>query len=187
MAEKENRRKVMTRQLLQLGLIECLQNKPLQKVTVKEICERADVNRSTFYLYYTDPSALLREMEADLLQQASIHLDQMDSGESTRGYMKELLLFIKGKKELFVILLDTRDDPSFTSSFMEASLQNLKKTLIIRGKEEVQDYVYAFLLRGCLAMIRLWLDRNCDLPADLLADRMFLLANQAVKGFEREK
>ena len=56
---KENQRVKLTRQLLQNSLIELMQEKPIAKTTIKEICETADINRSTFYLYYADQYALL--------------------------------------------------------------------------------------------------------------------------------
>ena len=41
---------------------------PLNKVTVKEICERAEINRATFYRYYADPYDLLEKMEQEFLE-----------------------------------------------------------------------------------------------------------------------
>ena len=61
-----NRRTQMTRQLFRDSLIELLQSKTFQKITVKEICEHADLNRTTFYLHYTDQEQLLDEIVAQL-------------------------------------------------------------------------------------------------------------------------
>ncbi len=53
--KQESRRVRMTRKLLNDSLLECLQHKLPDKVTVTEICRRADVNRTTYYNYYSDP------------------------------------------------------------------------------------------------------------------------------------
>ena len=41
-----------TKQLLKASLMELLADKPLAKITVKELCEKADINRTTYYKYY---------------------------------------------------------------------------------------------------------------------------------------
>ena len=48
---KENRRIQMTKKLLKESVFELMEQKPLNKITIKEICENADVNRTTFYKY----------------------------------------------------------------------------------------------------------------------------------------
>jgi len=63
----ENRRVRMTKKMLKDSLLELLEHKELSRITVTEICENADVHRSTFYKHYEDPPALLREIEQDYL------------------------------------------------------------------------------------------------------------------------
>ena len=56
MRKKLDRRKKYTRKVLKESLIALLaDDKPISAVTVKEICERADINRSTFYMHFSDP------------------------------------------------------------------------------------------------------------------------------------
>ena len=54
MAEKTDRRIRKTRAQLRKGLAELMQEKSVSEITVKELVERVDINRSTFYLHYTD-------------------------------------------------------------------------------------------------------------------------------------
>ena len=66
---QETRRVRMTKRLMKDALLELLERKNLANISVKELCETADVHRTTFYLHYTDPSDLLREIEQDFLDQ----------------------------------------------------------------------------------------------------------------------
>ena len=68
MAVKNNRRAQMSRLLLRTALVELMQKKPFSEITIKEICEQADLNRTTFYLHYTDQSALLADVENEVYQ-----------------------------------------------------------------------------------------------------------------------
>ncbi len=48
-------------------LLELLQSKPLSKITITEICEKADLNRSTFYAHYVEVRDLLHEIENEMI------------------------------------------------------------------------------------------------------------------------
>ena len=54
---------------------ELLLEKEYRKITIKEIAERADINRGTFYKYYKDTAALL-EIEGELVEQIASNLQQ---------------------------------------------------------------------------------------------------------------
>lgn len=65
---KTDRRILRTRALLRQGLAELMQEKNAGDITVKELVAHANVNRSTFYLHYTDIDQMLASVEAELLE-----------------------------------------------------------------------------------------------------------------------
>ena len=67
MAIKNNRRTIMTKRLLKTALIELMQDTPINKITIKDICQQADLSRSTFYLHYTDQYDLLNDLESEAI------------------------------------------------------------------------------------------------------------------------
>ena len=67
MATQENRRSKITRRVFRESLTELMLEKGMQKISVNEICKRADMNRSTFYAHYEDQFDLLREIEDEFL------------------------------------------------------------------------------------------------------------------------
>lgn len=83
-----NRRVQMTRRLLKDALIELLQIKRLEKISVREICTRADVNRSTFYDHYQDIYALMRDVARDFIA-------QIPTQRSSEGIEAQLLSFVR--------------------------------------------------------------------------------------------
>ena len=64
---KESRKTRYTRMALEDSLIELMTKKPISKITIKELCENADINRTTFYSHYSDQYDLLRQIEDDAL------------------------------------------------------------------------------------------------------------------------
>ena len=67
MNHKDNRRVKLTKQLLKDSLCGLLEQKSIHEISVRTLCENADINRSTFYKYYGSLYDLLKEMEDDFL------------------------------------------------------------------------------------------------------------------------
>ena len=66
---EDNRRVRNTRKQLREALLALMRDKPIHEITTKELTERADLNRGTFYLHYTDIYDLLHNVEDDLIEQ----------------------------------------------------------------------------------------------------------------------
>ena len=63
----ESRRVKMTKRLIKEAFIELLEKKPFNKVSVTDLCNTAEINRSTFYAYYEDVPMLLREVQERII------------------------------------------------------------------------------------------------------------------------
>ena len=70
--KKEDRRVRYTKQAIRDGFLRLLAEKPIEKISVTEICREADINRGTFYAHYSDPYELKRSLE-DQLSDALAH------------------------------------------------------------------------------------------------------------------
>ena len=96
---KDNRRVVMTKKIIKDTFIEMLEKKNIQKIYVRELCEKADINRSTFYKYYESQYDLLAEMENDLLME--IEEKCMDK-DDVKG-LNNILCFLNDNKKLYLV------------------------------------------------------------------------------------
>ena len=63
MEEKENRKIRYSKKVIRDSLMELMESKPILSVSIKDICELADISRSTFYSHYKDQYDLLRQVE----------------------------------------------------------------------------------------------------------------------------
>ena len=66
MSKNMDRRVRKTRAQLRQGLAELLKEKSLKEITVKELVEKVDINRSTFYLHYADIYDMMEKIENEL-------------------------------------------------------------------------------------------------------------------------
>ena len=78
--EKEDRRVRKTKKQLRAALTTLLLEKDISRITVRDVAERADVNRGTFYAHYGDVYDLLHQLEDDLLN----HLDEVGRRHDAR-------------------------------------------------------------------------------------------------------
>lgn len=65
----DNRRVKLTKQMIKDAYLELLEQYPSEKISVTDICKAADVNRSTFYMYYDDTVSLRQKIENEVLEQ----------------------------------------------------------------------------------------------------------------------
>ena len=63
MVEKKTDRRILkTKRALRESLLYLLKEQPIQKISVSRLCEKSDINRSTFYTYYSNPMDLRLKM-----------------------------------------------------------------------------------------------------------------------------
>ena len=64
---KGNQRIALTKRLLQEALLRLMNRKPLDKISITELCDEAGINRTTFYRHYYTPHDVLLSMELDFI------------------------------------------------------------------------------------------------------------------------
>lgn len=64
----ENRKIKLSKQLLKQALLELLEEKKLHQISIRELCAKADLNRSTFYAHYEDINYLIQDLENDIIK-----------------------------------------------------------------------------------------------------------------------
>ena len=85
---KNNRRVRFTRSALREALIDLILEKPLVSITVKDICARADINRSTFYLHFKDVTDILRTTEDEIGRASCRERDSLSTFWSRSGAIR---------------------------------------------------------------------------------------------------
>ena len=117
----ESRRVTETKNLLKDALLDLVEEKPLDKVTVRELCERAGVHRSTFYNHYDSPGQLFQEMEDELQQKAPKAV--IPHPEKLREELQETLIvlfdYVRESRRMFALMLKEGKHTFFRQWFEE--------------------------------------------------------------------
>ena len=178
---QENLRIRITKRMLKDGLIQLLRTKSIHKISIKEICEEAQVHRTTFYKYYGSQYDLLFDMENDVLNLIDNYLISGNGCGNIPQLLLELMKFVDENTDLCRLLLSNTVDPEFPSKlFALQSLQELlrKQSPPAYHQGDQLEYVFAFVINGILGIIRKWLreegPRESPREIALLLDRFIM-------------
>ena len=174
MNTKNNRRKRASMQKIEQVLVELLQTKELNQISVSDICKRAGLNRSTFYANYVDiyglADAIREKLEA---QVAELYKDEIEQGFNSNNY---LLLFqhIAQNQIFYRTYFKLGYDEKYKILAYDYNLA--KKHFDNRFIE----YHMEFFKSGLTKIIKLWLQNGCkETP-----EEMFEIVKNEYRGRE---
>ena len=108
-----DRRVRKTKAILRKNLIELMKVKNISSITVKELCEKSDINRGTFYLHYRDVFHMLEEIEKELyeeFQDMILSYEISPNKIETKPILQDIFTFIAQNKDfvwLFFVIGET--------------------------------------------------------------------------------
>ena len=156
---KLDRRVKYTKTMLKDALVNFMQKQHISSISVKALCETADINRSTFYAHYTDQYDLLRQTEDDVITKLRLHLEQQDYNHKlpiSAQVLTRILEYAKENAELFKVLLSENCDFAFQKDVIALAQivsSQYNKALDARTKE----YLEAYSITGCISIFHKWL------------------------------
>ena len=153
-----NRRVQMTKQLIRRSLFELLEQKPINKITISELCKKADLNRSTFYKYYGINSLLAHEPDTNNLIL--------------------LLEFLKRHKNEIKIFFAGDLDGEIVKRIL--SLQSILSRIQEICPKDNYKYIENYILFGSIATIRDWLDNGCQESSESISLAITKIVNKLI-------
>lgn len=179
MSRKEDRRIRYTKMVIKESFLNLLEKKDISQITVKEICEDADINRATFYSHYTDVYDLLKKIEDEFLDNVNAYLSQLDKKEKNADdytLAERIFDYIKDNAKLCRLLLSERGDISFQKKIMTIVYDTMSElTDINKISKEDADYVYSFTITGCVGIVQKWFDDNMKKSSRFMSETVIKL------------
>ena len=175
----EDQRVRTTKRMLRDALISLLAQKRICDIRVKELCEKAFVNRSTFYAHYKDIKTLAKEMEMELLRDLDGMLRRMPvvlPGEHKNEVAKlteELFDFFEKHKDFCAVLLGPYGNQCFIQAVIEKGRGKAVREYMRRYpsiSKQRAEIAYTFLAWGVLGILNYSVANN--LPAETTAEAL---------------
>ena len=164
---------------MDLALISLLKKKSFEYITVKELCETAKVNRSTFYLHYENLGDLLDETAHYLItnflsyfsvEQKYISFNFLECEVNELNFICEeylipYLTYIKDNKEVFATAISNSKSFGFDIIYKQM-FESIFDPILgrFRYPEDDRKYVMMYYLNGINAINTQWLLDDCKKP-----------------------
>lgn len=158
-----NKRRQDSRCRIETALVRLLQERELEKITVREICEAAQVNRTTFYANYMDiydlADAVQRSMEETVLD-----LYREEQGVAVRSH------------DFTKLIYHIKENPIFYKTYFKLNVGDQLRFAAYDIKDAAAyydrhvDYHIEFFRHGFNAVIKMWLSRDCaESPEEIIS------------------
>ncbi|MEK3884944.1 TetR/AcrR family transcriptional regulator C-terminal domain-containing protein [Paenibacillus sp. PL2-23] len=197
-----DRRVVRTKRMIRDALTELMEEKGFDGITVKDLTERADINRGTFYIHYKDKYDLLEQSEMELINEitglaetsflkVAANYNKQMSNWTLLPFVEQLFELIQENAAFMKVILGPKGDPSFQKKIKEVIKRRSLPILTTIGGELLvpAEYLTAYVSSAHLGVIQNWLESGMKTPPKEMAyflAQMTLLGPGYVAGITRE-
>ena len=169
-----------TRMALQDSLLELMQEKPMNKITIKELCERADINRTTFYAHYTDQYDLLRSIEEETLswaKEAIAAIASQTDKDETLKMLEEICQYLVDNSRHLQVLMSEQGSIHFQKQLFSLIYQQCGINFAADGGgNDAKESYFIFTVNGSVGLIQHWLKNGLNRSAKEMAEIIYNLA-----------
>lgn len=198
MDDKKDRRVRKSKEALKNALIELMEIKPVNNITVKELVSNADLNRSTFYNYYSDIPDMLLKLEKELydefLHTLELYTYQsgkvVDLSKQAHKFIEDMCNVIKNNYRFCKCIFSKNGDIGFLFKIEELVENHIKNQL-----REISDfdfntnhiiYVYSFLKSGYIGILKQWMKGGCIESSQEITNLVYKLVKSIVIGCKEQ-
>ena len=160
----------ISKQMLREALLRLLEKKDLEKISVYELCQEAQINRTTFYRYYSNTYDVICEIRDAFFQtmEDTVFAEEYEGIRS----LEETLILLRDNRRLVNILLRVfSEEAVFEELFRRRSfLEQIYRDACSGYDEEwKKSYAAVYSVKGSYAIIQKWLNDPDDIPPGRIA------------------
>lgn len=171
---KEDVRKIKTKKALKTAIVKLLEKNTIDKVSVIDICEEANINRVTFYTHYKDKFELVHELFIDVLKIIEIksveYYEQNKTGDEIHDFtstMAHITYKVCVENKKFLLSLTKEENLIFAQMLSNIITKNATK-MLVNSTNKINlkyppDFIIKFLLGGGSNLIFEWALKKDDL------------------------
>ncbi len=171
---KDDRRCRKTTFAIKSTLLAIMKEKPVAKISISELTERADVNRKTFYNHYADIDSVLRDLENEFLQRLFALIDQnniWNSLENPAPFFDKLFLEIQNDQPFFKLLIESGEHVHLVFNFRTRLRDMWGEQL--QGRSDIDPrllmYFMDFIASGTVSILEAWIGNADQVPPQRLS------------------
>lgn len=174
-----------TRMIIEQSFLALLKEKPVSKITVTELCQKAQINRATFYKHFLDVPDLLDKIEEKLFEEIRSVFTSQDI--ALNAFLLKMLRYTCQEKDRYLALGGGNGDPNLmTKTFMVCyeSAYPLLSRNIPGVQESERQMLYHFLSHGAGGILTWWIREGMRLPPEDIAHFILGVCSITVDGIQ---
>ncbi len=169
----EDRRVKRTKRVLKDCLFALLEEKTIDEISVKELTEAADINRSTFYFYYNDINDMMIQIQDEIfdvfeekvLSPQALFVTIEDFTE----YFRRFLEFLEEYENICKFVISNDPNNSLAKKIKKNLLKHIPDSKKVFPPEDPRYYLTSFAMSACWETIIQWMYDGMSIPADEMA------------------
>lgn len=179
--KKTDRRIIRTKQTLRKSFFTLLKTQPIQKITVSKICELSNINRSTFYTYYSNPQDLLLSIEDEMIEALEQKLKN-----SIALLPSAVVHYVSEHRDLVSLVFSNNGDPSFLNKVTNFSQE---KTIASWNAQypmiSIKRFaaLHTYIANGCIGIIQHWIHNDFQESEEEICQLVEDLSTTTFNGF----
>lgn len=186
----EDRRVRKSKRAIKQAFIQLLKENNLDRITIQQISDLADVNRGTFYLNYVDKYALLDEMENEQIEKIKGFVDIRKMDLSTKNsdrfiedfankIIKNVITHIEHNIEFYQVILNLERKSQIEEQLADIVRSNIKH--LIGNKDNVfgipENYYLSYVVGSMMSMIKYWVSDENRVSVEELVNYVSTIAS----------
>ena len=168
---KNDRRVTYTKKVLKESLLQLIREKPIAKISVKEICARAEINRATFYAHFNDVFDMLAQIENELYETIRGSLDKGWRSGRLSDLLTGVCADIQRNGEVCKAILSENGDKDFLNRILYVARDKCVSDWGAAAPEADTaqlERIYSFFSHGSAAVILSWVQSGMEeSPAEI--------------------
>lgn len=175
-----------TRLIIEQSFLELLREKPVNKITVTELCEKAQINRATFYKHYLDIPDLMEKIEEGLFDQ--IRESFGSEKIKLQAFLVKMMHYTRENQDRFMALGGDHGDPNLMTKTFQVCYESAYPLLaqnLVNLKETEKEMLYGFLSYGAGAVLTWWIKNGMREAPEEVAQLILNLCSITASGVQR--
>ena len=168
----EYRSAVRSRKLIKQAYVELIKEKDIDKVTIKDVVTKADINRGTFYAHYTSVHAVSEQIGNEIVSALFEFLDEFKYTriiENPLPFLMKIARFLEKDFEFYRLLINSQRSAALLNKlktlFVDKILSDEKKMSAIKNKDQFMVCVDLFA-SGFVGLYQDWFNHKIKMSLD---------------------
>lgn len=185
--KKVDRRVKKTKKSIRNAFAELLTIKDINEITIKDIADVADINRKTFYNYYSGVYEVVGEIENEIVAALSAVIGEIDIQRdmgNTYPIFEKLTAIINNDLEFYSHLMKIENNTSLLPKITAALKEKMRMSFSQQWPidDDVLDIMTEFIFSGMLSVYRSWFNSSRERSIEDVSKIVGTLTSSGVNG-----